>query len=225
MSQIPKFEWGRERSPKRTTDFITSILAKKLENKTSAFYFILSPALSLQKVLGEKQNKKCNDVFLFHPKKTKNIFRTWRAEELMSIKRKQQKKKPNQLSPCPFSQFGAETQATARGNSLSAPEIITSAATSWQIGPCVRLEKGAHCPAWLFTELCLIFHGLTLFVFNRSTLPHLTHFAHRRLSPGSANIFSFLSYTEVMEVLFIQVFGFFLRVKMCHCQPKHFWCP
>lgn len=83
---------------------------------------------------------------------------------------------------------------------------------SWQIGPCVRLETGAHCPAWLFTELCLKFHGLTLFVFKRSTLPHFTPVAHRRLSPSSANIFSYLGYTEVTELLFIQLF-FFLELK------------
>lgn len=52
-----KFEWGRERNPKRITDFITSILAKKLESKTSAFYFVLSPALLVQISIGGETAK------------------------------------------------------------------------------------------------------------------------------------------------------------------------
>lgn len=65
-----------ERNPKRTTDFITSILAKKLERKTSAFYFILSPVLLLQKSIGgeTERKKKCNHLCLFHPKKPKTFL-------------------------------------------------------------------------------------------------------------------------------------------------------
>lgn len=76
MSQIPKFERGSERNPKSTTDFITSILAKKLERKTSAFYFILSPAFLTENVLGEKHThtKKIQRHLLISSPKTQTFL-------------------------------------------------------------------------------------------------------------------------------------------------------
>lgn len=71
---------------------MSSILAKKLERKTSAFYLILSPALLLQKSIGGETEKKTQQCLLIPSQKNKNIFRTWRAEDVMSIKRKQQNK-------------------------------------------------------------------------------------------------------------------------------------
>lgn len=163
MSQIPKFEQRRKRNPKRTTDFNTSILEKKLERKTSAFYFAscLPSTKKKKKSIGAEAEKKNATMFAYSiPKKQRHF---WDSESRRGDVHKKKTTKLK-LSPCPFSQFGAETQASATGNSLFAPGRIPSAATPWQTGPCVGLRAGAHCPPWLFTELCLKFHVLTLFV-------------------------------------------------------------
>ena len=105
-------------------------------------HFVSCPS-STKKYWGRNREKDATTFAYSIPKK--QIY----FQDLESRRGDVHKKKTTKykLSPCPFSQFGAETQATATGNSLSAPEIITSAATSWQISPCAGLKTGAHHPS------------------------------------------------------------------------------
>lgn len=101
MSQIPKI-WVRERE-KSQEDYWFHYLHFGKEIGKHDFcillHFVSCPPCT-NKYWGRNSKKKkklkSNNVCLNHPKKTKNIFRTWRAEEVMSIKRKQQNKN------CPF---------------------------------------------------------------------------------------------------------------------------
>lgn len=119
----------------------------------------------------------------------------------MSIKRKHQIQK---LSSRPFSQFGAEMPATVTGNSLSAPGRITSAATSWQTSPCVKLQTGARCLSWVFTELCLKFHVLTLFVFIFKNY----HMSRMLLTEGCAELVLPQSYRSYWTFICMPFFFF-----------------
>lgn len=114
--------------------------------KGKLLHFILPPAFLLpkrKKSIGAETEKKNATMFAYSiPKKQRHF---WDSESRRGDVHKKKTTKLK-LSPCPFSQFGAETQATATGNSLFAPGRIPSAATPWQTGPCVGLRAGAHCP-------------------------------------------------------------------------------
>lgn len=178
MSQIPKFERGSEKNPKSTTDFITSILAKEIGNENFCIFLHYVPCLpSTENVQGEKHthihtHKIQRHLLISSPK---NTILGDRAQEAMSIKRKHQTQK---VSSCPFAQFGAGTLATAAESNMLAPrEQPVSAVLAEQ----PMHQAAARCLYWVFTQLCLKFHVVTIFVcVYTQKLPYLTHCCSQR---------------------------------------------
>lgn len=168
---------GVRKIPRAPLISLPQFWQKKLEMKNFCIFLHYVPCLPSfhWKRTGRETHTQIQRHLLISSPKNTNIFRSQGTQEAMSIKRKHQTQKVSSRS---FAQFGAGTLATAAGSNMLAPrEQPVSAVLAKQ----PMHQAAAHCLYWVFTQLCLKFHVVTIFVcVYTQKLPYLTHCCSQR---------------------------------------------